>query len=297
MAVTRARISKHQGYNTRSLESNSHLIQALRLLRNDLETSIKPQYSSIAVAISLAIHANMNGSFKEGLIHLQGLKHMLEMLPGGLAILRQKAPEVGNKIRRTDLELALMTGTSTLFGSQQLTTPTPLYIVPLYDKKPFIALPDSLSEVSLEVRSAMMDMLALCSYAGSAQLSAFQYQDLVISIGQHLSDYAPLNGVRPSQPLNDICQLGLLAFMSTFLSHPLEIHPTYFTLLSDLFRSRLEVFDSLPDNEPSLSLWLIFIYALSSPNFEECCKVHSFVGMHIRALARTIVLETWQDVA
>ncbi|RAO67926.1 uncharacterized protein BHQ10_003938 [Talaromyces amestolkiae] len=297
MAVTRARISRHQGYNAQSIESNSHLIQALRLLRNDLESSFKPQDSSIVVAISLAIYANISGSFKESLIHLQGLKLMLEMLPGGLAVLCQKAPELGNKIRRTDLELALMTGTSTRFGSQQLTTPMPLYVVPLYDKKSSIALPDSLSEASLEVRSAMVDMLALCSYAGSAQLSAFQYQDLIISIGQHLSDYAPLNGERPPQPLDDICQLGLLAFMSTFLSHPREVHPTYFTLLSDLFRSRLEVFGSLPDNKSSLSLWLIFIHALSSPNYEECCQADSFVVMNIRALATTLVLETWQDVA
>lgn len=297
MAVTKARISQHQGYDAQSLESNSHLTQALRLLRNDLESNFKPQNSNIAVAISLAIYANLSRSFNESLIHLRGLKRMLEMLPGGLAILCLKAPEMGNKIRRTDLELALMTGTLTLFGSQQLTAPMPLYVVPTYSKKPFIDLPDSLSEASLQVRSAMQDMLVLCSYAGSAQLSAFQYQDLVISIGQRLSDYAPLNGERPSQSLDDVCQLGLLAFTGTFLSHPREVHPIYFTLLSDLFRSRLEVFGLLPDSDPSLSLWLTFIYAVSSPNYEECRQADSFVGMRIRALATMLALEAWQDVA
>jgi hypothetical protein len=226
---------------------------------------------------------------------------MLELRPGGLAMLCQKAPEVGNKIRRTDLELALKKGTSTLFGCQQLTTPVLPYFVKPHEQKTCVALPNSLSEASLEVRSAMIDALALCSYAGSARLGAFQYQDLVISICQRLSDYAPLNE-RPSQPLDDVCQLGLLAFMSTFFSRPGEVHPICFTLLSDLFRSRLEILGNKltygqPDNDPSLSLWLLFIYAVSSPGYEECCQADSFVGKHIRALATTLILKTWEEVA
>jgi hypothetical protein len=272
LAVTRSHISYSQGYGGKSLESTRHFLLALRLLRGDLDANSKPRNSSIVVAISLAIYANLNGSTGESRIHLQGLKRILELRPGGLASLCSGTPEVGNKIRRADIELALLAGTPTLFGSQPLPLPGLPYVVPPDDRRSYVALPHPLGETSPVVHFAMTDVLALCSYAGSAQLSAFQYQDLVISILQRLIDYAPLGGERPSHPLDDVCQLGLLAFMSTVLNHTRERWSACSTLLSDLLRTCLDRFDDemaygRANKYTSLHLWLMFIPMARKPNY------------------------------
>jgi len=302
MAVTRARISRSQGYGGKSLESTRHFLLALGLLRRDLGANSKPQYSSIVVAVSLAIYANLNGSTSESRIHLEGLKRILELRPGGLAALCSSTPEVGNKIRRVDLELALSAGTPTLFGSQPLPMPKLPYIILLDDRSSCVALPYPLGETSPVINSAMTDVLALCKYAGSAQLSAFQYQDLVISILQRLIDYAPLSDERLLHPLDNVCQLGLLAFMSTILSHSREKRPACSILLSDLLRTCLDRFDDEivydgVNKYPSFHLWLMFIYAVSAPEYEQCCNKDSFVARRIQVLANALILETWENTA
>ena len=302
MAVTRARISHSQGYGGKSLESTQHFLLALRLLRCALSADSAPQESSLVVAISLAIYANLNGSTTEIRTHLQGVKRILELRPGGLAALCSSAPEVGNKVRRCDQELALLAGTPTLFGSQPSPLPRAPYVVPLGNRTSCVALPYPLSETSQVVRFAMTDVLALCSYAGSDRLSAFQYQDLVISILQRLIDYAPLGGERPLHPVDDLCQLGLLAFMSTVLNHTPEERSTCSTLLANLLRTRLDRFgDEMSCGRSnkylSLHLWLMFIYAVSAPDYEQCCDANSSVAGRIQVLANALALEAWEDVA
>lgn len=76
MALTRAHITHSLGRGGKSAESTQHFISALRLLRGDLATPT-PRNSSIVVAISLCLYANLNGSTDESRMHLQGLKHML----------------------------------------------------------------------------------------------------------------------------------------------------------------------------------------------------------------------------
>jgi hypothetical protein len=302
MAVTRAHISHSQGYGSKSLESSRHFLLALRLLRRDLSADSKPQDSSIVVAISLAIYANLNGSASESRIHLQGLKRILELRPGGLATICSHSPEVGNKIRRADVELSLLAGTPTLFGSRPLSLPQPPYVGPLDDQMSCVTLPHTLDGISPAIQFAMTEVLALCKSAGSAQLSAFQYQDLVISILQRLIHFAPLDGERPLHPLDDVCQVGLLAFMSTILNHTREKRPTCSTLLSDLLWTcldRLDVtttYDQINDCL-SLHLWLVFIYAVSATDYEQCCDTGSSIARRIKVLTNLLTIETWEDVA
>jgi hypothetical protein len=287
-------------------------MQAMRLLRRDLAATAEPQDSSVAVVISLAVHANLTGAVDQSRIHLHGLKRILNLRPGGLAALCSHTPELGNKIRRADLELALVVGTPTIFGSQSWPLPLPLPASPYVDVFPLddgralrvkVALPYPLSETCVVVHSAMRDVLALCSCADSAvQLDAFQYQDLAISIFQRLVDYAPLGGLRPPHPLNDVCQLGLLAFMSTILHHTRQRQSAYTVLLSKVFWIQLDLFDndmvSRQHNKyPSLRIWLIFIYAVSAPGYEQFCDMDSSVAQSIRTLAKTLTLGGWEDVA
>jgi len=299
--MTGAHISHHRGQRNASLESTRHFMEAMRLLRRELSTNRKPQDSSLAVIISLAIHANLTNNMNESRIHLHGLKHILELRPGGLTALCANAPEVGNKIRRADLDLALMAGAPTLFGPQSSPLPTTLYVVPINEQTLNIVLPHPLGETSLALQSAIRDVLTLCSYAGRAQLGAFQYQDLIISMFQRLVDYAPLAGPRPLHPLDDVCQLGFLAFMSTVIHHNQQRRPTCSISLSKAFWIQLDKFDNdvtfnQGNKYSSLYLWLIFVYAVSAPDYKRYCDASSSVARRICMLADTLALKTWEDV-
>lgn len=298
MALTGARISDRQAHGEKPLESARHFLLALRLLRRDLSADPKPRDSSVFVSISLALHANLQGSTSESRIHLRGLKRILELRPGGVTALCSGTPEVGNKVRRADVELALLAGTPTLFGPQISPLPEPPYVVPPDDRRRRFALPYPLGEASPVIQFVMRDVLALCSYAGREQLGALQYQDLVLSITQRLIDQDPLGRERPSHPLDDVCQLGLLAFMGTFLNPARNGRYACPTLLSGLLWIRLDKFDSATAYEyPALKLWLLFIYAVSAPGFEQCCDVESSVARRIRVLASALALDTWEGVA
>jgi hypothetical protein len=301
LAMTGAYISRHLGRRDASLESTRHFMEAMRLLRRELSTSSEPQDSTLAVIVSLAIHANLTNTVNESRIHLHGLKHIVELRPGGLAALCAGAPEVGNKIRRADLDLALVAGTPTLFGSQSLPLPTTLHVVPVDGQNLNITLPHPLDETSPALQSAIRDVLALCSYAGRAQLGPYQYQDMIISIFQRLVDYSPIAGPRPPRPLDDVCQLGFLAFMSTVIHHNWQRRPTCSTLLSKSLRTRLDRFNndvasSHANQYFSLCLWLNFVYAVSAPSYDKYCDASSSIAQRIHALADRLTLRTWEDV-
>lgn len=300
--MTGAYISRQLKQRDASLDSTRHFIEAIRLLRLELSTNPVPQDSSLAVIVSLAIHANLTNTVDESRTHLRGLKHIIELRPGGLAALHAVVPEVGNKIRRADLELALTAGTTTLFGSQSSPLPATLYVVPLDEQNVTTALPPPLDETSPVLQSAIRDVLALCGYAGRAHLGAFQYQDLIISIFQRLVDYAPLTSSRALSSLDDICQLSFLAFMSTIVHHNEQRTPPYSKLLSAMLRTRLDRFKdeiafSQANGYASLCLWLIFIFVISAPNYEECCDPTSHIARHVNTLAGTHELKTWKDVS
>ncbi|KIH93590.1 hypothetical protein SPBR_04198 [Sporothrix brasiliensis 5110] len=260
------------GRRDEPLDSTHHLLQAMRLLRRDLNAvSTTQETSVIAVVISLAMHANFADAVAESRTHLQALKRIVQLRPGGLVALCAAVPELGNKIRRTDAELALRSGTPTIFGSRHLSLPAPLHHVSLGDRWQPIALPFPLQDVCIELQPAIRDILMLCSYAGRSQLGTVQYQDLVISIVQRLVDYAPLDGARPPRPLDDICQLGFLSFMTTVVHR------------------------EPPSKHPELNLWLHFIYAMSaSDDSAPFRRVDLPTADRIRVLGEALAIRTWE---
>lgn len=299
--MTGAHISRQLGQPTVPPETTRHFVEAMRLLRRELSTNPQPLDSSVAVIISLAIHATLTGAVDETRVHLRGLDHIVRLRPGGLPALHKAAPEVVNKIRRADMHLALMAGTPTIFGAQASPLPATLHVVPLDRKRLNDPLPHPLGETSPVLRAAARDVLALCSYAGSSLLGAYQYQDLIISIFQRLVDYAPIVGPRPPRLLDDVCQLGLLAFMSTVVYRDGPKTTSCPALLSEALWTRIGRFNndmvsSQERGNSSLCLWLNFVYAVSMSEDEECCNAGSSVARHIHALADTLTLRTWEDV-
>jgi hypothetical protein len=290
-------LSHNPGHSNKTLTSTWHFSQAMRMLHGNLSTTTEPQDSSIAVVISLAIHAKLRGATDESRIHLLGLKRIIELRHGGFAALRVHATDLGNKIRRADVELALLAGTSTVFGSQPL--PETQYVFSLDDRGVF-AMPYPFSEACSTVQCATHDILTLCSYAGCAHLDAFQYQDIVTSIFQRLVDYVPLGYARPQRMIDDTCQLGLIAFMTTILYRDNQKRLFYTVSLSKLLRRQMSRFDfngayEQEDQYPQLRLWLLFIYAFSTSEYDRCCGVNSAVAQDIRAVAKVLNLRRWED--
>ncbi|CAK7214750.1 hypothetical protein SCUCBS95973_002240 [Sporothrix curviconia] len=297
------------GRRDEPIDATRHLLQAMRLLRHDLDAVPNKTYetSAIAVIISLAIRANLAGAVAESRTHLHALQRIVELRPGGLAALCAAVPELGNKIRRTDAELALCAGMPTVFGSRHLPLPAPLFSsVSLLDDgwRRSAALPCPLQDVCTELQPAIRDIFVMCSYAGRSQLGTVQFQDLVISIIQRLVDYAPLDGARPPRPLDDICQLSFLSFMTTVLHREPRKRSSYARLLSGLFRARLEsfclgtTFSNSVSSHAELALWLNFTYAMSAACGSEPCwrvNVDLPTAGRICALSEVLAVSTWED--
>jgi len=293
-------MSIRRGDGEKPLTSTWHFSEAMRLLRLDLDAASGPQDPSIAVVVSFAIHARLRGSMRESGIHLLGLKRMLELRPGGLAALRTRAPELGNKIRRADIELAMLTGTSTIFGS--LILPAASHVIPLEPgQRSPPALPPPFNEACPPMQYAMHDGLSLCSYAGRADLEPFQYQDMVNSVLQRLLDYAPLGDVRPTELIDNICQLGLIAFMTTVIYRVGQKRSIYMVRASKLLHEQIFACNnsskvSLKVNQhPPLRLWLAFIYAFSAPQDTQGSESTTTAIQNIQEATNILGLKTWED--
>ncbi|KAK3934277.1 hypothetical protein QBC46DRAFT_236982, partial [Diplogelasinospora grovesii] len=292
-------IRGHPGDET--LEAARHFTQAMRLLYHDLAINTVPRDSSVGVVISLAIHANLTGAVRESRIHFDGLQKMLDLRPGGLAALRVQNRELCNKIRRADMELALLTGTTTTFGQLQLQLqPAPPLCLLLSPQGQYgINLPCPFDQTHPVLQHAALDILALCNTAGQQLLDAYQYQDVVISIVQRLLDFAPLGSKRAQlAALDDVCQLGLLAFMTTVIYPHGRVLSIYSALLSRLLRERLNEDDTVQLQSPPLCLWLVFVYAFMTRDEQQQQKDEErlrFVAHQICALARTLRLGTWEE--
>ncbi|CAI6261072.1 unnamed protein product [Periconia digitata] len=302
LGMTGAYIMTYRGHRDTSFESIRHLVKAMSLLRHELSATPEPQDSSFAVIISLAIHANLVKSVQECRIHLQGLKYIIESRSGGLTGLCTRIPEIGNKIRRTDIDLALSAGSLTLFGSQASPLPATLYVMPTNERAARVSLPSPLNDTSPYLRAMARDIFALCSYAGYTKFGAFQYQDIILSIFQRLVDFSPLNGPRPQIQLDDSCQLGLLVFMSTIVHHDPQRRSVCSLLLSETLKVRLRISDDtllIPhaNDYASYFLWLFFVYAISSPDYDSYCHdTNSSVARSVRALLLRLEIQSWADV-
>ncbi len=187
------------------------------------ETFLPQPCTADSPVISRAVHANLMGAARGSCIHLDRIRRILKLRPGGLVALHAQSRELGNKVRRADMELAMLTGKPTRFG--RLPAPAVSRVTLSCDDRDggSVPMPYPLSQYPLSqmcptLQYSTLDILAV--YRGASQATKFdpfQYQDIVASILQRLIDLAPLESGRPPELLDDVCQLGLLCFMTTIL--------------------------------------------------------------------------------
>lgn len=285
-----------------TLEATRHLSQTFRLVNRELAQQVVPQEQTFAVVTSLTMHANLVGDTERGVIHRDGLVHMLSLRPGGLAALRMRNVGLVHKICRADLDCALLGGTATRFGA--LVAEHPEAILGRFPGgSAACVLPSCLAKkknkLCVPLSCITRDVLALCRWPGREEkLEPFQYQDVIISISQRLVDFSPLLGPRPTSRLDDVWQLGLLCFMSTIMYTTACLRSLHCGLLMDVVRMRLE--DATPlieegegDEELILRLWMFLVCAMA---VDESSHELGFHVERLREVAYCLKLDDWGHV-
>ena len=244
------------------IEATEHFALAIRHVNmklSDKESACAD--STIAVVASLMVRANIMLSPSQARIHLDGLQRILSLRPGGFGALRTTHLALFQKICRVDIEVALFQGTATRFGRDcpalsldQISSPA--------EHQP--QLPELLDTLSQSLRNITNEVFTFCrACEAGVKINAHVYQEINISVLQKLLDFAPLGGRRPEESVDDLWQLGLLAFMTTLpYSGKGLLHYIYSRRLLKLLRERL---DATQEREESsgmaiLKLWSLFMY-------------------------------------
>jgi hypothetical protein len=295
LAMTTSYISLFRGRRDDTIETTHHISQTLRLVNHDLATVTIPAVPTVAVIASLTIHAYLTGAVPTSHIHLDGLCRIISLRPGSLAGLSEHHHALVQKICRTDIEIALLAGTSTRFAGEcpAIHTAAAKTLSSL-EGGGTSGLASPLGQLWGPLRRITRDVQILCGCPGRTGLAAMQYQDILVSICQRLVDFAPLGGERPKNVLHDAWHLGLTAFMMTIVyqTRPGEMRLAHFALLDRLLQERLND-DSLArvDNYRPLRLWLFVIYGLSV--WEGCDG--RWLTLRAQAVARELGVISWSE--
>ncbi|KAF4972960.1 hypothetical protein FZEAL_9460 [Fusarium zealandicum] len=287
LAMAATYLSLFRKPDCETLEATSHFSQALRLVNCQLSQPTPPHDSTIAVIVSLACHSKLIRDTPKSDMHLDGLQRILDLRAGGLSELRVSNRALMHKICRIDLDVALTLGTRTRYGGAGLTAAA---AGPVAAR--ILAYP--LNQMCETLRQMTRELLALCRRPGRAKMTALQYQDVLISLTQRLVDFAPLGGERPQDLLDDVWQLGLLAFLSMVNYSTSYIREINCGLLLGLLRDRVEsrALSARGLDYAPLRLWIIILYALSLPDEDAESRPTAM----IREVAQELKVRTWDDV-
>lgn len=203
MAATYRALFDRPGSET--IEATQHFSQAFRLVHGDLSRTAIPGDSTLAVIVTFAIHGGLMQDMHQRRVHLEGIESTLAVRPGGLPKMRETNRDLLYKICRTDIDYALQAGGPTRFGLLGVVK-SPL--------KSRGRLAHPLNLMSDPLRAVTAEVLAFCRQPEKSKAAGLDYQDFITWTWQRLIDFAPL-GERPSDVLDDVWQLGLLAFLAT----------------------------------------------------------------------------------
>ena len=294
----------YKNYTTSILAKQSvwHCAEAMRLLSEELNYQNDETHldSRIVVIVTLAIRARLRGEIQESLVHMLGLKKVINSVAGGLPALERQNPEVGIKIRRCDVELSLYTGTLTINSGRLL--PSLAQFVPINQVSEAFPLPSPINKSSTIIMCSMRDALALCHYAGSSHFEAPRYHDIILSIFERLVDFCPLNGARPVNFIDDVCQLGLIAFMVTIA--PFHKNFSNFSLPYGLLKSRLSIehlFEDIHTHTTQLDLpfylWLTMFLSMPSATStqDQAAQPDIHAIQIVQYFSRSMDVKAWED--
>ncbi|KAL3464470.1 hypothetical protein BJX64DRAFT_91342 [Aspergillus heterothallicus] len=265
LAISASYIDFVQRKPSVSSQTLYHISEAYSLVNAKLSGPLPVSDSAIAAVVSLAIYQQVHGQPQTGLVHLTGLCRMIAMR-GGISKLMQENRALALKPLRLDVELAIQTGTHTLFRGGE---------VPI---GPILCRPSGCNgQLSLATAWMPLGMLHLLNFSALLngaemeripKLDPLDFTETLIWLVYFLLESMSL--LKASAPLGAECStlphLAMLAFMTTLL--PEYTREGYgSSLLAKRIEVALENIHTTPpelwDLEPTFLLWILVITTIS----------------------------------
>lgn len=297
-----------------------HLSHAFRFMNEKLSGDDALSDTTIAVAVMLAKYEPLCGHHSQGLVHLQAVHRMVH-LRGGIAHFTKNRPNISQKIfryaiydsygwrvlmtsRRSDLDYSLHMGTPTRFTVDDVLKDTVAVVgVPghIYSQYDWYSdqTPKVLAEghLSTDLRDLFINNIHLAHMLNDGdakrgpKLNTYAFHETTILIGYRLVSFSTLGGSRPTDSLENIVHLGLMAFIVSFL-RGLDRRITDVPLLSELSRHAAQKAYDGEREDLEVLLWTLFIGTPSvyAPQDEEWLVPKTVDTM------RALSLRSWDDV-
>lgn len=269
--------------------------------------------SAIAAVVSLVMYQQIHQGFEAALVHLKGLYQMVK-LRGGISQLMKSNRALALKvlryilslspflkathsthltISRVDVELALQTGSPTLFSSKVLPNA-------VATNSPFAhhisgQFPGG-STTSTWISDIMVDFLGfarLLNHKGddnNRKLDPLTFMELLLSLLYRLVEKTPFghpnaeHACSTASADDEIAHLGMLAFMTTCLPEygRAPDRSSYPFLYKHLGRATgdtafIDSVSELDDSVPSLLLWTLFMTGTTVFKNRERTEVSSLI--------------------
>ncbi|KAK2615437.1 hypothetical protein N8I77_002191 [Diaporthe amygdali] len=224
LAISASYVDFYQRKPSLSLKTLHHIAKAYELVNIKLSGPESVSDSAIAAVVALIMYQQVHNQHYTGLVHLHGLYQMIR-LRGGIYSLLEENRVLALKALRVDAELALQTGSRTLFGTEALSnaiSPDP-GILDIIKKQFPNATPPKSSFLMLEA-VAFSGVLNRMNREASPRLDPLCFMEMMIWLLYRLVDAIPQGQPRSSRDLTssrgqyeEVANLGILAFMTTLL--------------------------------------------------------------------------------
>jgi hypothetical protein len=247
---------------------------------------------AIAVVTMLAIYQRMHHQQSIGLVHLNGLRRMVE-LRGGLARLTSENRGLAQKPWRLALEFALQDGTPVTFDIVDIPQPT-------FDTSCLRNFSPVTSQMNLDPAllihfnsiTSFTHLLNANAQSNWTKICPLDYSDSVCLRLHRLLDYAPLR-LRHQKclaPLDDLVYLALVTTMTTLLPEYGHNQAQY-VLLSRELRGALRRYTVVENRDSEVFLWALLVGYVTL--LDESDK---WLVPLARELGADLGLHTWMDV-
>ncbi|KAF7865185.1 hypothetical protein EAF04_006162 [Stromatinia cepivora] len=233
-----------------------HLSRAFRLINDKLSGNDAVADNTIAAVLTMSHYYRLQGQYRQGLLHLQGLERMVEMR-GGIT-----------SLEKADLEYSLHLGTSLRQTVQDIECNNSFCIgetdhSDFYGRQVISSAQGNL-QLSTNLRVLLTDIAYFAWLLNEAivgrgpPLDSYKLHNTLLLLGYRLISMYPLRILRPNNPLEDAMHLGLTSFVATFIRR-IDSKVPDSPLLARLIKSSTQQLSSNKHEHSEVLLWLLLI--------------------------------------
>ncbi|KAI0475085.1 hypothetical protein GGR56DRAFT_496566 [Xylariaceae sp. FL0804] len=291
----------HSATREMSAEALRHASRCMQLVNARLSDSREALSDpTLAVVVALTLNERAQGAHRSAAVHFRGVQRIIE-LRGGVAQLVRQAPALAQKVFRSDLEIALQRGAPTEYAVDVL--PGRDAIARLLGRfaeetgRRRTRHPDGCAPADA-VEDILEDVICFTSlvnghWGSEAAMDGFIFHDVLIVTGYRLLRVGPLGGPRLPTWRANALQLGLIMYMTVFLTGlGLQRLPT--PLLSRLVRE-VATQSPISEEKETQELLLWFLFTGRSSIFNQPAEDEWLVPRALDVVRRLGIL-CWDDL-